>query len=81
MGRIEQRLELTTEPEEKPKPVGEGERGQLLALAEQLFAPELTLDTRLEIAIQMRSLLNGHQADQVDWIPPPVHVLADAEIA
>ena len=81
MGRIEQRLELVKELEEVPEPVGEGERGQLMALAEQLFDAELTLDTRLEIAIQMRSLLTGHQADQVDWIPPPARVLADVEIA
>jgi hypothetical protein len=80
MGRIEQRLELVNEPREKPEPVGEGERGQLLALAEELFAPELVLERRLKIAVQIRELLNGDIA-QADWIPPPARVLADVETA
>ena len=78
MGRIEQRLELVEEREPAVETVNESERRQLLTLAEQLFTPELTLETRLEIAVQMRNLLDGSQATQVDWIPPPL--LAEAEI-
>jgi hypothetical protein len=39
-----------------------------LSLAEQLFAPKMILEMRLEITTQMRTLLNA----QVEWIPPPV---------
>ncbi len=81
MGRIEQRLELVEEPEEVTEMIGAGERGQLLTLAEQLFAPDLTLEMRLEIAAQMRGLLDGSQATRVDWIPPPVSVPASVEAA
>jgi hypothetical protein len=45
-------------------------RSQFLTLAEQLFAPELSYEVRLEIAPQMRILLTG----QEDWIPPPVRI-------
>jgi hypothetical protein len=61
--------------------VSESERGQLRILAGQLFAPELSVETRLEIAAQMWGLLDGGEASGVDWIPPPVRVLADAAIA
>ena len=72
MGRIEQRLTLVEVPEENPQPIGTDERGQLLALAERLFIPELTLDSRQEIAAQMRGLLNGNwTTKEVNWIPPP----------
>jgi hypothetical protein len=71
MGRIEMRLELVEEGESAAEAVHESERRQLLTLAEQLFAPELTLETRLDIAAQMRGLLNGDQTAQGDWIPPP----------
>lgn len=81
MGRVEQRLELAGEKEPVSQPVGEGERGQLRALAKRLFLPELTLETRLEIAMQMFGLLDGSQPAPVDWIPPPVPVLANAETA
>ena len=79
MGRIEQRLELVGQPEEIPEPPGVSKRGQLLSLAEQLFAPEMTLERRQEIAMQMCGLLDGRQTDRVDWIPPPAPVLANAE--
>jgi integrase/recombinase XerD len=79
MGRIEQRLELVGQPAETQVPVGENERGQLLALAERLFTPELSYEMRLEIAVQMCGLLDGGETSRVDWIPPPV--LANAEIA
>jgi hypothetical protein len=45
-----------------------------LTLAEQLFVPELTFETRLGIAVQMRGLLVG----QSEWISPPV--LNESEI-
>jgi hypothetical protein len=48
-------------------------------LAERLFTPDLTLESRLEIAVRMQGLLNVHQAAQVNWIPPPVMV--NAEVA
>lgn len=81
MGRIEQRLELVSEPVETQEPIGACEREQLKALAEQLFALDLTLETRLEIAVQMFGLLNGNRIAQVDWIPPPASVLANAKTA
>jgi integrase/recombinase XerD len=68
MHRIEQRLELVSQPVSITLPVSAPERCQLLTLAEQLFVPELSLGTRLEIASQMRKLLTA----QVEWIPPPV---------
>lgn len=80
MGRIEQRLELVKDLEPAAEAVKETERRQLLILAEQLFVPDLTFETRLEIAVQMHVLLEGDRI-RVDWIPPPVRVLADAETA
>jgi hypothetical protein len=80
MGRIEQRLELV-EKNEPAESVSENERRQLLTLAEQLFTPELTVETRLEIAVQMRGLLNGHQTAQVDWIPPPLATISIDAVA
>jgi site-specific recombinase XerD len=81
MGRIEQRLELVQESEPAAGAVKESERRQLLTLAEQLFVPDLTLETRLEIAVQMRGLLDASEASRVGWIPPPVPVLASADTA
>lgn len=80
MSRVEQRLDLVGQLAETPEPVGESERGQLRALAEQLFIPELSYEMRLEIAVQMRALLE-RDGTRVDWIPPLVRFLADAEIA
>ncbi len=74
MSRIEQRLELVEQPVERPITIGVSERSQLLTLAELLFTPEMTLETRFEIASQMRGLLSGQEA----WIPPPI--LKDTEI-
>ena len=74
MGRIEHRLELVDHPVSITIPVSAAERRQLLTLAEQLFVPEMTLETRLEIASQMRNLLSV----LLDWIPPPI--LTNAEI-
>lgn len=80
MGCIEQRIELVGQPVETPEAVNESERGQLRILAEQLFTPELSFELRLEIAVQMCALLE-RDGTRVDWIPPPVCVLEDAEIA
>jgi site-specific recombinase XerD len=81
MGRIELRLELVGQLAEIPEPVGASERSQLRALSERLFIPELSFEMRLEIAVQMRELLDGSQATRADWIPPPAPVLSNAEIA
>jgi hypothetical protein len=74
MSRIEQRLQLVDQPVKVSLPVSAPERDQLLTLAEQLFAPEMPLETRLNIASQIRNLLTGQEA----WIPPPV--MKEAEI-
>jgi site-specific recombinase XerD len=68
MRRIEQRLELVNHPVNVTQTMCTPERDQLLSLAEQLFAPEMSFETRLEIASQMRGLL----VDPSEWIPPPV---------
>ena len=68
MHRIEQRLQLVDQPLKVSLPVDVPERVQLLSLAEQLFAPNLTHELLLEIASQMRGLL----VDPSEWIPPPV---------
>lgn len=57
MERIEKRLGLLTDPEPAGKPLENGERNQLLALAEQLAEPELPHSDRLELVSQMRWLL------------------------
>uniref|UniRef100_A0A7C4KXF0 Tyr recombinase domain-containing protein n=1 Tax=Bellilinea caldifistulae TaxID=360411 RepID=A0A7C4KXF0_9CHLR len=76
MSSVERRLELVDEPEEKEEPVSEGERAELLALAEQMVIPELCYQIRLEIAARMRTLLNGKEkrVESQDWVlerPPP----------
>jgi integrase/recombinase XerD len=92
MGRIEQRLELAPGTGNESQPVEEAQRIQLLALAEQLFTPELSDELRLEIAAQMRGLLNGDTAarcepeteacERSEWIPPPCSAaLLGAEVA
>ncbi len=68
MGRIEQRMQLDDQPTKISLPMSVPERSQLLTLAEQLFAPELTNQVRLEIASQIHSLLMR----QGEWIPPPM---------
>jgi integrase/recombinase XerD len=81
MGRIEQRLELVEESQPAAEEVNESERRQLLTLAEQLFAPELGYEKRIEIAVQMCGLLDASEASQAGWIPPPVPALASADTA
>lgn len=92
MSRIELRLELVPPAGQETQPVEEAERIRLLALAEQLSTPELSDELRLEIAAQMRRLLNGDTAARHEpqsearvrdeWIPPPCSAaLLGAEIA
>jgi site-specific recombinase XerD len=78
MSRVEQRLALVEEMGEIPIPIGDNERSQLLTLAERLLVAEMTPEVRLEIAVQMRTVLKG-DGTLVDWIPPPV--MAVAEVA
>jgi len=56
---VEKRLELMDQPEEQEQPVTEDERGRILALAERLAEPELSEETRLVIAAQIRLVLLG----------------------
>jgi site-specific recombinase XerD len=79
MGRIEQRLELVSEPAETQEPIGESKREQLKTLTKRLFTPELSFEVRLEIAFQMCGLLDGSQATRMEWIPPPVPVLTNSD--
>lgn len=59
MGSVEKRLELMGQPDEKEEPVSEDQRGQIMALTEQLAEPELSLEARLVIAAQIRLVLLG----------------------
>ncbi len=59
MKRVEQRLDLFVQPEEKDEPVSEDERGQILALTEKLVEPELSAEARLVIAAQIQLVLLG----------------------
>ena len=68
MSRIEQKLQLVDQPTRISLAVSAPQHSQLLSLAEQLFAPEMTFETRLKIASQMRGLL----IDTSAWTPPPV---------
>jgi hypothetical protein len=40
----------------------EGEKGQFLALVEQLAHPEVSPETRLDLAMQIRNVLTGNGA-------------------
>jgi hypothetical protein len=58
MEQIEKRLALAhTEPVKEP--LDEMQRGQLLALTDQLAAPDLKRSERLELVAQMRWLLES----------------------
>ncbi len=81
MGRIEQRMELTSMPIGEPSLVSTAQRSQLLSLAGQLFAPQMTVQLCQEIGLQLCALLNGTEASCVDWVPPPVELMAGAGIA
>jgi hypothetical protein len=70
MRRVEQRLEIALALQEPvpPGPTGpplaEGPCRHLLALAEQLAAPELSQATRLELVAQLRQVLAGYPVVQ-----------------
>jgi hypothetical protein len=57
MSSVEKRLDLLGEEPEKPQEVSESERGELLALTDQLLSPKLSLDLCLKVAIQMKKML------------------------
>jgi hypothetical protein len=58
MKNVETRLELVGDAVKPP----ESEKGQLLALVEQLAQPEVSPETRLELAMQIRNVLTGNGA-------------------
>ena len=57
MGSVEKRLDLLGKEEEKPQEVSESERDELLALADQLLGPKLSLKLCVEVASQMLTIL------------------------
>jgi integrase len=65
MQRVEERLEIVPPKQEEtaqePVPVLEPERAQVLALAEELALPDLSLDGRLAIAARLRELFGAEQ--------------------
>lgn len=76
MSRVEQRLLVSPEPETVEGPVGEVQRMQILALAEQLVNTDAVREQRRSLFEQMRSLIFGTQiiqqpAESLAWIPPP----------
>ncbi len=62
MARIEKSLEIPAKSEDVKEPTNEDTlpRIQLLTLIEQLAAPQLCLEVRLDLVAQMRHWLNGH---------------------
>jgi integrase/recombinase XerD len=84
MHRVEQRLQVATEPEPVENPLREDERTQILALAEQLAAPQVEPHTRLDLFNQICCMLGRSQVTQNPtpvqlsqenaWIPPPAQV-------
>jgi hypothetical protein len=59
MKEVEKRLDLVTGRKEIGQEINQGERDQLLALADRLVEPDLVLSDRIEIVSQMRRLLSG----------------------
>jgi hypothetical protein len=57
MSSVEKRLDLLGKEEEKLKEVSEGEWIELLALTDQLLSPKLSLELCLEVATQIRMVL------------------------
>ena len=57
---MEKRLELMEQPEEKPEPVAESEREQLLELADKLAQPEISREIRMGLVNQLRLVLKGN---------------------
>ena len=58
MKNVETRLELVEDTAKPP----ESEKGQLLALVEQLAQPEVSPETRMDLAMQIRNVLTGNGA-------------------
>jgi integrase len=72
MNSVEKRLNLLGEREEIviPKPVTADEREELLILTEQLTAPEMSLELRLDIVSRIRHVLaNGEK------MPPSANII------
>ena len=57
---MEKRLELMEQPEEKPEPVTESEREQILELADRLAQPEISREIRMGLVNQLRLVLKGN---------------------
>ena len=73
MQQIEKRLDLLGTRQETSAPINENERTQLLVLTTQLEQPELSLETRLEIAAQIRQVLDYPKTSQHAYsLPIPV---------
>jgi len=60
--------------------VWENQRSRLLSLAEQLFAPQITVRLCQEIGLQMCELLNGDDPGCTAWLPPPEPALVNSGI-
>jgi len=69
MERVEQRLKLAETPEKESQPVSEDERGQILALTDRLIEPELSLEVRLELVMQIRGVLAVRETAQGGTFP------------
>jgi integrase len=72
MAQIEKRLALTAKTDDvtEREPVRAGERAQLLELADRLAAPQLDVETRLELVAQMRRMLHQGPAGQAEILIP-----------
>jgi len=87
MGRIEQRLQISPQPESVEPLITMEEKTQILLLVEGLANPEADLEQRLRLLEQIRGLLLGSLSipvmtlqpgsDSQAWIPPPVVVAAE----
>jgi len=62
MRSVEKRLELLSAPDEPQEPIVEAERVQVLFLARQLSAPELSQEHRLSLADKICSILTKENA-------------------
>jgi len=63
MSSVEKRLALIEQIEKPNEALTGSERSQILALARQLTEPELSLESRLELATQIRLVLMGNGMD------------------
>jgi hypothetical protein len=75
MSQIEKRLELCCEAPANPVPLSLAELGKFDELIRRLTEPTLEVDSRLEIAAQMRQLLNRWYTTSTpaNVIPREVH--------